>query len=81
MDKQIGLWIAVIAKTRETIIETFNYNGLIIDDLEALIKDMQRAKDETKSGIYPCENCGDKVVTNIECKACYHKRCPWDREI
>ena len=81
MDKQIMLWLSVIDHVRENIITTFNYNGVIIDDLDGLIKDMKRAKDEAKSGIYPCEKCGNKVATNIECKTCYHKRCPWDTKI
>lgn len=81
MDKQLGLWIAVIAKTRETIIGTFNYNGLVIDDLEALIKDMERAKDETAKGVMPCQKCGEKIIGTWHCKPCARKLYPWDREI
>ena len=81
MDKQIKIWIAVLEKASENITGTLNYNGLIIDDLEALIQDMQRAKGETEKGVMPCQKCGEKIIGTWHCKSCARKLYPFDREI
>ena len=82
MDKQIGVWLAVIAKAKADITGTLNYNGLIIDDLEALIQDMKRAQEETERSLYPCEECGEKIITTmVICKLCSRKKYPWDTEL
>lgn len=81
MDKQIKIWIDVIEHSSHLILNQLNYNGLILDDLEALVKDMKRAQEETKKGIYPCEKCGSKIAMDITCKNCYRIEHPGDQEI
>ena len=81
MDKQLKLWIDVLEKAKQDIIGTLNYNGLIIDDLEALIQDMIRAKEEAEKGIMPCQECAEKIIGTWHCKTCTRKLYPWDIEI
>ena len=43
MQENIKKWIAQLEEVKENILNTLNYNGLILDDIEAIQEDMQNA--------------------------------------
>jgi hypothetical protein len=42
MDKKITKWMRIIEQAKKDILGTLNYNGLILDDLDELLADMEK---------------------------------------
>ena len=46
MNDKLRNWVAALEEIKDNILGTLNYNGLILDDIDKLIKDMQETQEE-----------------------------------
>ena len=46
MNDKLSKWIAALEEIKNNILNTLTYNGLILDDLDKLIKDIKETQGE-----------------------------------
>jgi hypothetical protein len=46
MNDKLSNWITALEEIKNNILNTLNYNGLILDDIDNLIKDIKEAQRE-----------------------------------
>jgi hypothetical protein len=53
MEDKITQWIRIIKQAKEDILGTLNYNGLILDDLDGLLADMEKEQKTLRQAEHP----------------------------
>ena len=46
MNDKLSNWITALEEIKNNILNTLDYNGLILDDIDTVIKDMKEAQRE-----------------------------------
>ena len=46
MNDKLSKWIAALEEIKNNILNTLTYNGLILDDIDKLIKDIKETQEE-----------------------------------